>query len=232
VAPRPPAAFQRWDAVMRSLYSGHVYPRFEDELKPFLAANQVDAIVAVKSPKFRVSRRLFASLGVEPLEVDDVLLYRIPRSLLIPYRAVGPERFERPRGMARYRELLQAARAYRSRSLPQKQLSRARAERLGLLPPVIPPVRASDGPLASPPRNWGEDGMLLPWGDDGIAAGMSGVYDIVEPIMQKYQRCSQKIYFPYPSKLSGTPSPDAYGELRMKFDPAGLDCALKLAASP
>jgi hypothetical protein len=97
---------------------------------------------------------------------------------------------------------------------------------------MIAPVRASNGPLASPPRSWEEDGVLVPWGEDGIAAGISGVYDIVEPIMQKYQRCSQKIYFPYPSKLSGTPSPDAYGELRMKFDPAGLDCALKLAASP
>ena len=76
-APRAFAGYR----ILQSFYSGELIPSYADELMRFLRANRVGAIVVDARVPGRW-RDLFAPLGVPPVTVGGVMLYRVPSGVL------------------------------------------------------------------------------------------------------------------------------------------------------
>ncbi len=73
-----PPEFARWPMVMK-LYDGPDEFRHAEQLRPFLAAHKIKAIViADEKEKWRES---FAPLGITPISVGEVSLYILPPAL-------------------------------------------------------------------------------------------------------------------------------------------------------
>ena len=73
-----PDPFARYPIVY-TLYGGDEPPNAEEELQRFLRDKGVTTIIVQRGYPGPGSE-LFSSLGVEPLAVDDVLLYRLRRA--------------------------------------------------------------------------------------------------------------------------------------------------------
>ena len=71
---------------------------------------------------------------------------------------------------------------------------------------------------------------------NGIAVGIEGRYDALEPIIRSYGADATRIYFPYPMPLSSAPAPHGPAMRKtssmmvMTFDRAGLARAAASAA--
>jgi hypothetical protein len=65
--------------IVYTLYGGDEPPNAEEELQRFVRDKGVTSIVVQRGYPGNW-RQLFSSLGVEPPEVDDVLLYRLRRA--------------------------------------------------------------------------------------------------------------------------------------------------------
>jgi hypothetical protein len=135
-----------------SPYSGEM-------LKMFLAQMRVNAIVVadegahlwVKSSdpglQFPVAaeltaaeraaiRTLFAPLGVTPVQVGGVSLYKVPLEQLDAYKNADPSNLERQIVTVQLDTLISAAARYLSAKHPSSDLNPVEAQRLGLLPPL------------------------------------------------------------------------------------------------
>jgi hypothetical protein len=76
----PPPQFSEWP-IVDALYSGDVIPGHEEHLKSFLAAHGVELVVVDVQARGDWLA-FFEPLGVRPLEVGGVRLYRVPISVL------------------------------------------------------------------------------------------------------------------------------------------------------
>ncbi len=70
-----PPGFTDW-SLLNGFESGSVGPDFSDELKAFLAANHVNRIIIDKRSPGSWPE-LLSSLGIKPIEVDDLMLYNM-----------------------------------------------------------------------------------------------------------------------------------------------------------
>jgi len=75
-----PPGFQTWP-IVRTFRGGPLAAAYQQDLEEFLAAKRVRKIVVVNgSPG--PWRRLFSTLGVQPREVKDVVVYDVPDRIL------------------------------------------------------------------------------------------------------------------------------------------------------
>jgi hypothetical protein len=88
LCPMPPD-FQTWP-IVRTFRGGPLAAAYEQDLEEFLAAKHIRKIVVVKgSPGPWL--QLFSTLGVEPRQVADVLVYEVPsRVLRTPLDVAAP----------------------------------------------------------------------------------------------------------------------------------------------
>ena len=87
VTVRPPEAFRSWP-ILSTLYAAHPDPNAEEDLKAFVGANRVHAIIVADTsseldPFFRVFDR-------NPARVGGVTLYRVPARILSEYANARP----------------------------------------------------------------------------------------------------------------------------------------------
>jgi hypothetical protein len=193
-----PDDFLRWPMV-NAFFSSTLMPDYGQQLKAFLASYQVDAAVVsdtVNGPWPEV----FATLGVKPLKIGGVALYRVPSKVEAAYRNASVLAMERAADAAWFAELLRAAQTYIGRGFDINDLSPSNAARLGLLPAAawaesldeVVVRRRIGGPML-----W-----LGPWPGDRFAIEIVGSYSAIKPLINHYGADADSIYFPYPDKLT------------------------------
>lgn len=135
----PPHAFQRWPAMI-ALYNGNYLPEPELQLKAFLAAHQVSAVLvderASSSPDVKQRQdyaTVVAALGPAHEKAGGVLIYRLTPTDLAPWRDWKPLDLERRADEARLATLLDAIERYLRSGGPLSLLSTQSLEHAGLI---------------------------------------------------------------------------------------------------
>jgi hypothetical protein len=179
----PPAEFERWPAMV-ALFNGVYLPDPELQLKAFLAAHQVTAVLVDESikdspdPRQREQyRTVLAALGPAPTEAGGVLIYRFTAAAFAPWRDFNPIDLERRVDLARFAELLNAVDRYLQGGAEPALLSPERLERMGLIRDDWldgPNIRISNGLWARSHR----DGTFEvgTFGSRGALAGLNARY--------------------------------------------------------
>lgn len=135
----PPAEFERWPAMI-AMFNGRYLPDPELQLKAFLAAHQVTAVLVDASIKESSDARqrqqyrtAIAALGPAPDAAGGALIYRFTPAALAPWRDLNPLDLERRVDEARYAALLSAVDRYVQSGADPAKLSPQRLERIGLI---------------------------------------------------------------------------------------------------
>lgn len=158
----PLAEFERWPAMV-ALFNGKYLPDPELQLKAFLAAHQVSAVVVNESIKDSSDAQqrqqyltVLAALGPAPAEAGGVLIYRFTAKALAPWRDLTPLELERRVDEARYAALLDAVDRYLQSGAAPTELSPERLEHAGFIRDDWlggPNIRISDGLWAKSHRD-------------------------------------------------------------------------------
>lgn len=220
-----PQSFLRWPIVF-TLQSGTLIPGYGRQLKAFLDAHGITAVI-VAEPGRAPWEELFSTLGVAPVEVGGVRLYRVNTS------GASPSDLDRERRvkLAEFSALLMAAHTYVSSGREASRLTPRRAEGLGLLPAAWGGGRPSavrsrdDRQFRTGTGLW-----LSPWPGDMVAAGMTGSHRELSPVIDCFRPDATAIYLPYPARLDDARPSD--GELRMIFTREGLARAAGRSCAP
>jgi hypothetical protein len=242
-APPVPQEHSRWP-IIAGLYQLEGVPAAGDQLKAYLANHGVEAVIAGPRRQYRVgaidgrqtattwlrsptlaperdaATAMLDSLGVPAIEAAGVTVYRLTPQALAPYRRLTALMMERRAALARFEALLLGAQAYLDGGGDPLSLSPQRAQQIGLLPQgwfggALPGTGDSNPIFHS--------GIVLGAAQpDGIAVGIEGWYDALEPLIRNYGADATGIYFPYPLPLSPTAMAHGPAMMVMTFGRAGL----------
>jgi hypothetical protein len=244
---------------MAALYDVAGVPDAGDQLKALLAHEQVAAII-VGPQKYWLSkneqgrptaatwmhtppseqdraalRDLLATLGVQPLEVGGVTLYRLAPERFAPYLHVTALEMQQRYARARFEVLLGAAEGYLVGGGDLETLDAHKQQVLSAAPrwfggPAFPTL--------NPNRMFQVQWALGRWHPGRVAIGVEGSYEALQPLIEQYGADSTGIYFPFPRKLSA-PSPSQQSSdngvpalMVMEFTRAGLASAAARVARP
>jgi hypothetical protein len=231
----PPAEFDGWP-IVKALATDTLVPEAEVQLKAFLANHGVTAVIAegetkpseggtkpVEGGTKAIFRPLLASLDAAPVVTGGVTLYRIRPETLAPYRHLTALEMETRADSERLETLIVAANLYLAGGHDPAAIGAQALARLGL----IPPGWVRDGPIIA------FNALLIsPWQHDGVSVGITGTYAALKPLIEKYRRDAQRIYFPFPTQLrDGAKVPTSSEVFVMMFDRAGLARAAGKASS-
>ncbi|MGH7915435.1 MAG: hypothetical protein ACREPW_12430, partial [Candidatus Binataceae bacterium] len=135
----PPAEFQLWPAVI-ALFNGTYLPDPQTQLKAFLAAHQVTAVLVDERAKNSSDAKqrqdyltVLAALGSAPNTVGGVLIYRFTPDMLAPWRNLKPIDLERRVDEARFAALVDAVDRYVQSGAAPSLLSPSRLAQKGLI---------------------------------------------------------------------------------------------------
>jgi hypothetical protein len=125
---------------MIALFNGTYLPDPETQLKAFLAAHQVTAVLVDERAKDGPDakqrqdyRTILAALGPAPAEDGRVLIYRFTPAALAPWRDMKPLDLERRVDETRFAELLDAADRYVQSGAAPVLVSPARLEQMDFI---------------------------------------------------------------------------------------------------
>jgi hypothetical protein len=219
----PTPEFDRWP-IVKALATNMLPPEPETQLKAFVANHDVGAVIA-GSGTDPVFQPMLSSLDATPLSIGGVTLYRVQPANLAPYRNLTALEMETRADRERFDTLLAAANTYLATGHDLAALSPRTATRLGLIPPGW--VRY-DTVLAFNAL-W-----VGPWNRNGVSIGITGSYEALKPLIEKYRTDASRIYFPFPTELHARPTvPNGSRILMMMFHRAGLArAAAKAIAIP
>lgn len=222
----PPAEFERWPAMV-ALFNGKYLPDPETQLKAFLAAHRIAAVLVDESIKdssdaeqCQQYRTVTAALGAAPARAGGVLIYRFTPASLAAWLNLKPLDLERRVDEARFAALLDAVDRYVQGGADPARLSPQRLERAGLIRDDWlggPSIRISNGLWA----NGGRDGT--------IDVGTFGSRGALAALIARYRPDALKVGTT-PIVTAENPGGDEELELMvMTFDRDGLARAAGLA---
>ena len=211
--------FLRWPVVY-TLYSGGLMPNHGPQLRAFLEAHDVRAVI-VRDGAEGPWAELFKTLAVEPVRAGGVTLYRVP-GLDGPSRPISRRQMDRNASLAEVASLVVAADDYQHAGLPLEKLTPAAVETLGVIPPYwgVPASPVPMGHLQTAGGLW-----LGPWEDRKTLVGITGSSAGLGPVAARYGRHAEQMYFPYPQPVPAGRMPEGQGALVMVFTREGLSRA-------
>lgn len=222
-----PREYESWPIITSFTY-GTSIPNAGDQLKAFMAAHGATTVILSDVAADRMRwEPLLHTLGVQPLDIDGVSLYKVPPTTLDAHRGLSAAEMEARMDAERFDALLSAANCYVASHRDLKALTPLEAARQGLLPADW--VSITDSEIST------HGGLWLGPGKAGqIQIGVVGSYESLKPIIKKYASDATKVYFPYPHELKERPTGDIFmRKLVMTFDRKGLaSAAAKSALSP
>jgi len=179
----PPAEFERWPAMV-ALFNGRYLPDPDLQLKAFLAAHQVTAVLLDASIKDSPDalqreqyRTVLAALGSAPATTGGIIIYRFTPAALNPWRDLKPLDLERRVDLARFAALLDAVDRYVQSGADLARLSPKRLVQAGFIRDDWlggPSIRISDGLWAESHRDSTID--VGTFGSHGALAALSAMY--------------------------------------------------------
>ena len=119
--------------------------------------------------------------------------------------------------LVQFNDLLAAAKCYIAKGLDLKELYPLSAENEGCLD-------KSYGGYEKPAPNYNwtaQGGWLGMWGNENqIGVGVTGSFEEVKPVIEKYKANAKEIFFPYPTRYDVTQKiePNTKGQLLMVFE--------------
>ena len=254
LSPLAPPEYARWP-IMAALYDVAGVPDAGEQLKALLAHEQVSAIIVsplkyrfvqrfeghwtsatwlhdpLTEPERAALRDLLSTLGVQPLEVGGVTLYRIPPERLAPYLHVTALEMQQRYVRARFEVLLGTAQAYLAGGGDLATLDSHKAQVLRTAPQWF---GGPAFPTLNPNKIFQVEWVLGQWHPGRIALGVQGSYAALKPLIAEYGPDSSGVYFPFPRPLAAPPAGDS-GEsalMVMEFTPAGLASVAARVARP
>ena len=250
-APPVPEEHSRWP-IIAGLYRIRGVPAAGDQFKAYLANHDVSAVIVGPRRQYRVGRiddnptattwlraptlaperdatsAMLDSMGVPAIDVGGVRVYRLTPQALAPYRHLTALAMEQRAERTRFEALLLGAKAYLDGGGDLASLSPEHAQQLGLLPQGWFGGTLLGSSDSNPIFNSGV--VLGPAEHNGIAVGIEGWYDALEPVIRSYGADATRIYFPYPAPLVAGSAPRGPAMLVMTFDRPGLTRAAASAA--
>jgi hypothetical protein len=198
-----PEEFRRWPLVSAAL-SSLPLPDSERQLHAFLAAHRVEAVVAADG-----AEPLPASLGLRPIELGGVSLYRLASPSVVPVNDAAVEGLEQDAVQAWMSGLIEAARRFLTAGEDLRTLSPVRLHELGLLPDSRW-QRTLDQVLAGASHGFSTALWIGPGPNRTIGAGLFASPAAVRALVARYQKHAVSILYPYPQKLTDV-SPLGHG---------------------
>jgi predicted GIY-YIG superfamily endonuclease len=256
-APPVPEQHRRWP-IVAGLYQLRGVPAAGDQFKAYLASNDVGAVIVGPRRQYRVgsiggrptattwlraptlaperdaTSAMLASLGVPAVEAGGVTLYQLSPHALAPYRNLTALAMEQRAARARFEALLLGAERYLDAGGDLASLNPEHAQQLGLLPQGWFGGAFLGAADSNPIFHSGS--VLGPAAPNGIAVGIEGQPDALEPIIRSYGAYATRIYFPYSAPFVAGAAPHApamhktSSMMVLMFDRAGLARAAASAA--
>jgi hypothetical protein len=249
-----PPEFLRWP-ILNTFDTGNLMPDWQTQLKAFLAAHDVEAVVIsysagdfsqrLMADTLRAAVRevtgtrpaagpwedLLSTMGARPTRVGGITLYKVPAQLINEYRGANVSELETSADAAWFSTLLGAGEKYLSTGEKLEELSPSRAYQLGLLPPGL------WSPYLYEASDWKRAGSgnglwLGPWDGDTVCVGVFGFFPAVNELISRYRASASEIYFPYPDKFTPGITPDQNPHfMLMTFTQQGLAQAARQSAN-
>jgi hypothetical protein len=220
--PFAPEGFFAWPIVTSSLQNVSI-PDVADQWMAFAASHGVNAVLMADRPQSLQLKQMLETFKVSPLKVGGVLLYRIPVETLAPYADLTAVDMEARENEQRLRMLLIAARRYLADGGNPAGLTLGAAVQRGLL--------AEE--WSDPHIQKTSSTVWLNAENGRISLGLTGHYEALRPLIERYGRFAQQVYFPHHHRLGRLPGPGVRDcrlrRLMMVFDNDGLDRAASLA---
>jgi hypothetical protein len=200
-----PQQFRRWP-VVNTLETGLPLPNVAAQFRAFAIANKIDAIVVVDGTHGSEGE-LPGSLGIKPLSVGGVSLYRLIPALLHQGNPASLAELQSAATEYWFAQLLCASHLFISRGGKLASLNPARAHEWGLLPDskwsdnlemvfVGAPHGASNGLWIGP----GADGTL--------SAGLFTTPAAAAALVLQYEAPAVNVLYPYPRPYANAPADD------------------------
>ena len=202
--------------ILKAIYRGDPMLDFVTQLKAFLGAQHVKAIL-VDARNGQPWRQMLAAAGLSAVESGGLVVYRVPPATLAEFKDATPHQMASREAMIAFSVLVEAAHRYVGRGFPVSKIGVAEAERLNLL--SLP---------AGNKRPFALDGQWFPnrlWlggaNNSRIAVGIVGDYQDLRPLLDKYGADAAEVYFPFPSRLGLRK--EGIGQMVMVFTVQGLE---------
>jgi hypothetical protein len=223
--PLSPDSYRAWP-VIRSSEELATIPDVAEQWKAFAANHGVTAVILseVPAPGWVPSTDpIVAALGQPVVSADGISLYHVQPEMLAPYRRVGWKEMEALADVQRFDALLVAADRYLASQADAARLSPRSVADMGLPPPWLNMLAGTSDYRV----------YLHAQADGRIGVGVSGTYEALRAVINRYGTYASRIYFPSPLYRLGQISPPAndpnYRPLVMIFDRTSLDRAAALA---
>jgi hypothetical protein len=165
---------------------------------------------------------------VPAIEAGGVTLYQLSPQALAPYRNLTALAMEQRAERARFEALLIGAERYLNAGGSLASLSPQHAQQLALLLRGWFGGAFLDSGDSNPIFHSGI--VLGAAASNGIAVGIEGQPDTLEPIIRSYGADATRIYFPYPSPFVADSALQGPAMMVLTFDRAGLARAAASAA--
>ncbi len=239
-----PAEFRDWPIV--DAFLDEVYlPDATAQLEAFMAGHDsTTLIISDEAPDREQWDSRLSAAGLVKVCVGGVSIFRFTSQELDKYRGVTATELGSGTALRVFDTLIDAAESYLARGGDPRGLTPQEVEKMKLLPdawltgysqPLFPDANASDT------RNTENGGPHFRAGvwigvvrGNLVGIGLFGRYTALKPVMEKYSRFADKIYFPYPRDLvatSRTPNPEQRTLLLMLFERSRLAAAARMRHS-
>jgi hypothetical protein len=243
--------YAQWP-IVTGMYNMAGVPDLAEQFKAFLASHSVSAVIVageryqlvkydggptpdvpVRVPVGPIERRelgqLMSTLGIAPLEIGGIQLYRIPPQMLSPYRRTTALEMQQRVAQKRFATLLMAAQHYLAQSRDPAKLTPQEVQRLGYAP--LNWFGGQPFPTYSGNPEFDTDSLLAVTRDNLVRIGLAGSHAALAPIVDRYRSQAAAVYFPYRGGPTATLEPSSDVMLVMEFDRARLTRAAAIAES-
>jgi len=225
-----PAKVANWpilDAFVREQYLPHA----AEQLKAYLIEKRVSVLV-VDDRELPIWRNVVSGLGVKPLMVGGVSLYRLDRSAPGSTDA-SLDKWRQCFDEERIEMLIVRVQDYLFHGGSLNDLIAPKMSKLHLLP--VDDVVGSPAPPAimDPEENWDRlpeyrYGMILYIDHDQIVVGETAWRPVAEELINRYRNTAAEVHYAPPQDYRGTPE-DETGVLLMSFGRAQMAHAAAIA---
>src|SRR5579875_2349 len=215
-----PAEFRRWP-IVNALVNSLPLPDPGKQLRAFNSAYGIDDIIVVDNAKGS-ARELAASLGIRPIKVGGVSLYRLGQDYSPRSSAQDLERFQLDTADAWFRYMLCAGQRFIAKGGDLATLDPRKAYKLGLLN-YSGWSDDLDFLVAGLPHN-AYNGLWVGPGPAGtIAVGVPASGAAARALAERYRSDAAAILYPYPHQYSAAvPADDRDRFLLMDLRPAAF----------
>jgi hypothetical protein len=185
-------SIRRWPIVGYFLGAPDLSDK-ETQFKAFVANTGVTTVIVDDAqPEAKHWNTLVSTLGVKPVTVEGVSLYKVSPNQLLDYRSAGGLTMEERALQQRFAKVITAADRFVSAGRNPATISEDSL------------IEQSELPADWRPSPLFADMHLRPWGNGGVAIELLGSPSALQIICDRYRSQASEVFLPFPLILDGT----------------------------